>query len=246
VESPVAAPETKNVVIEEFTGVRCPNCPQGHAVVAALKSTYPGKIVAVSLHPINSLGAPYSFSPQNFENNKAQTLFDYLVQIGLEPAAAVNRKLFSGETNILLDKTKWTNYTAQEFAVSTPVNVLLSKTYDSTNHLLTVVAELHYTQNISEQNKLTILLTESNIVAPQLNNSVIDTFYVHKDVMLDFITDTQGDAIAAPLTAGRVVRKVYQKVLDAAWKPENMSIVAFVHEFQNSKVIYQGKETTVQ
>ena len=91
-----------------------------------------------------------------------------------------------------------------------------------------------------------MLLTESNIISAQLDGSVIDTFYNHKDVMRDFISDTQGDAITQTREAGRVIRKVYKKVLDAAWKPENVKIVAFVHEYQNSKVVYQSKEIDVQ
>ena len=103
VETPVASPETKHVLIEEFTGVRCPNCPQGHQIITGLKNTYPEKVVSVSLHPINSLGAPYAFSVQDFRSTKAQTLFDYLGQIGLEPAAGIDRIKFPGESYILLD-----------------------------------------------------------------------------------------------------------------------------------------------
>src|SRR5690348_14133339 len=61
VESPVQTPETKNVLIEEFTGVRCPNCPQGHVIIANIKAANPGRVVSVSLHPQNSLGYPYPF-----------------------------------------------------------------------------------------------------------------------------------------------------------------------------------------
>lgn len=247
VESPVATAELKNAVIEEFTGVRCPNCPQGHVIIANIKAANPGRVVAVSLHPINSLGKPYNgVSTQDFQNAKAQTLFDYLGQIGLEPAAGIDRTQFSGQSAILLDKSAWASYVTQQIAKPTPVNLLLSKSYDSSNHELTVIAELHYTQNVTEQNKLTIMVTESDIITAQLNGSVIDTFYSHKDVMRDFITDIQGDLITQPTDAGRVLRKVYRKVLDAAWKPENMRILAYVHEFGTAKIIYQGKEIDVQ
>ena len=246
IETPVATPQNKIVVIEEFTGVRCPNCPQGHVIIANIKAANPGRVVSLSLHPINSLGAPYSFSVQDFRSQKAQTLFDYLGQIGLEPAAGIDRKLFSGQSNILLDKNAWTNYVAQQLSTTPLVNIQLTNTYDSTNSELTVVVELHYTQNVSEQNKLTMALTESNVITAQLDGSVIDTFYNHKDVMRDFITDIQGDAISTTREAGRVVRKVYKKVLDAAWKPENMKVVAYVHEYENSKLIYQANEADVK
>lgn len=245
VESPVAAPQQKNVVIEEFTGVKCPNCPQGHQIIAGLKTQYPERVVSVSFHPINSLGIKYPFSVYDFRSPDAQSLFDYIGQIGQEPAAGIDRKLYSGEAAILLDKSKWANYVNQQISQTPPVNILLTKSYDTSNHELTIVAEVHYTQNIAEENKLTVLLTESNMVSAQLNGSVVDTFYVHNDVMRTFITGVQGDAITGTREAGRVIRRVYKTILDAAWKPENMHIVAYVNEYQNSKAAYQGAEVKV-
>lgn len=246
VESPVALPENKIVLIEEFTGVRCPNCPQGHDIIAGLKTANPGKVVSISFHPINSLGAPYPFSVQDLRSQKSQSLFDYLGQIGLQPAAGIDRKLFGGESKILLDKNKWTTYCNQQLNATTPVNILLNRLYDSINRELTIVVELHYTAPVSEQNKLTVAITESNIATAQLDGSVIDTNYNHKDVLRDIISDTQGDVLTTTLESGRVIRKVYKKILDALWKPENMHIVAYVHEFQNSKIVYQVKEINVK
>ncbi|MBL0309286.1 MAG: Omp28-related outer membrane protein [Bacteroidetes bacterium] len=245
-ESPSPSAEDKNVVLEEFTGVRCPNCPQGHQIIETIKSSNLGRVISVSFHPVNSLGNPYPFSPQNFQSQKAQTIFDYLGQIGLEPAASVDRKVYSGESNILTGASKWPGYTSSQLALPTPVNISLDKLYDSVKNELTVIAELHYTQTITESNRLTILVTESGMIAPQLNGSTIDTFYSHRDVMRDFITNIQGDDLPVTLEKGRVIRKVYSKTLDALWKPENMRIVAFVHEFQNSKIIYQGKEVDIK
>ena len=245
IESPVATPELKNVVIEEFTGVRCPNCPQGHQIISNIKAANPNRIVAVSLHPINSLGAPYSFSAQDFRSQKAQDLFDYLGQIGLEPAAGIDRKQFLGEAAVLLEKTKWTSYVNQQMAVPAPLNILLETNYDSVTRLLTVAVELHYTQTISEQNRLTLALSESNIITAQLNGSVIDTFYTHKDIMRDFLTATTGDVLTTTTEAGRVIRKTYQRTLEPIWNPENIHVAAYVHQFQTVKNIYQGKEKEI-
>lgn len=165
---------------------------------------------------------------------------------GFEPCGAIDRQSFSGETNVLLAKEKWTGYVNQETALTTPVNLLLSKTYDSTTRELKIITELHYTQNVAEKNKMTVLLTEGNIVASQLDGTVVDTFYTHKDVLRDFISDTRGDTIIQPHNAGRVAIKTYKTTLSPEWKPANMKVIAYVHEYENSKVVYQAKEVSVQ
>ena len=245
IEIPVATTEAKNVVIEEFTGVRCPNCPQGHIAIVNIKAANPNRVISVSLHPINSLGYAYPFSTQNFTSTKAQSLFDYIGQVGFEPVAAIDRILFSGQTKILLDKSLWSNYVTQQLTQASPANITLNKNFNSSTNELTIIVEVHYTQAVIEANKLTVLLTESNMVSAQLDGAEIDTFYTHNDVMRDFISDTQGDAITPTREAGRVIRKVYKKILDSAWNPENMHIVAYLHEFANANIVYQGREISV-
>lgn len=245
IESPVEVPEKKRVIIEEFTGVRCPNCPQGHEIIASILTANPNRVFAVSMHPINSLGAPYSFSIQDFRHTKAQNMFDYLGQIGLEPAAGVDRVLFSGEGNVLLEKSKWNAKVAEQLAKNTPLNIYLTTKYDSISHEAIIVVELHYTQTISEQNRLTIALIESDIVTAQLNGAVIDTFYSHKHIMRDFLTATLGDPINESLIAGRVIRKAYRQTLDSLWIPENVKAVAYVHRFEANKDVYQVAEAAI-
>lgn len=245
IESPVEVAQQKRVIIEEFTGVRCPNCPQGHEIITTILASNPNRVFAVSMHPINSLGAPYSFSVQDFRHTKAQDMFDYLGQIGLEPAAGIDRMLFSGESNILLEKSKWNGKVGEQLLKITPVNIYLTTRYDSISHEAIIVVELHYTQTVSEQNRLTIALIESDIVTAQLNGAVIDTFYNHKHIMRDFLTASQGDPINESLVAGRVVRKAYRQTLDSLWIPENVKAIAYVHRFEANKDVYQVAEVAI-
>ena len=246
IESPVVSAEAKNVLIEEFTGVQCPNCPAGHAQVAALKAQYPGRVTGIALHPNNALGYPYPYSAQNLIDANSTSLLNYLGSPGFEPCAGIDRQLFSNQTNILTDRSYWGGFTAQELALSPQVNILLSDAYNAATNSLTVIAELHYTQNVTQANNITVALTEDSIVTAQLDGTTIDTSYVHNDVLRTLLTGTTGDNVAynanVTLVAGRVVRLVYQATLKTAWKPQNMHIVAYVHEHASSQVVYQVKE----
>ena len=48
-------PLNKNVIYEEFTGVKCPNCPDGHVVMAQILAANPGRAFAVAQAPIFAL-----------------------------------------------------------------------------------------------------------------------------------------------------------------------------------------------
>lgn len=247
IESPVATAEPRNVLLEEFTGVRCPNCPQGHVVIADIEAQHADRFVAMSIHPksASSLTSPYSYSTQDLRTDKGEELFVYIGQVGNLPAGTVDRKLFSGQSALLTDRNLWAANVADQLNVPTPVNIEMTKDYNSTTRELTVTVTLHYTQAVTDDNKLTIALTESGIVTPQLNVSIIDTNYTHNEVFRDALTGTTGDALNATLEPGRVFRRIYKKTLNTAWNADKMHIIAYVHNTQGNKEVIQAKEIDV-
>jgi hypothetical protein len=121
----------------------------------------------------------------------------------------------------------------------------LGVTYNSANRQVTIVTTLHYTTNDTASTRLTILLTEDSITTAQLNGSVIDTNYIHNDVLRNVITGTEGDDITQTRKAGLVVQKVYQATLDTLWNAANINVIGFVHDYVSDKVIYQAKEVRI-
>ena len=246
IESPVATPSAKNILIEEFTGVNCPNCPSGHIVEAGIESQYPGRISGIALHPTNSLGSPFPFSLQNLEDPLSTSLYSYLGFGGpdAEPCAAIDRQVFPTQSGILMLRDYWSTAVATDLTLTPQVNLTLSDIYNSTNHQVTVITQIHYTQNVSQPNNITIALTEDSVVTAQLDGANIDTFYVHNNVLRTILTGTDGDNVAynpnVTLTAGRVIQLVYQTTLNTSWNPLNMHIIAFVHEHATSQVVYQS------
>lgn len=247
IENPLQAPEEKNVVMEEFTGVQCVNCPAGHQIIKTLQSTYQRRLVVVSYHT-DFLGEPFAFTTEDLRTEAAKQVQDYLVFDGYKPAAAIDRYPFNpSQTSLLYSRNTWSTRVQQQITKTTPVNILLQAILDSNTRKLTTTLELHYTSSVVEQQKVTVLLIENNLVQPQLNTgNVIDTFYNHSDIQRVFITNPLGDDINTTTEAGRVVRKVYETQLPQNIKPSHSKLVAFVHRFVGSKEILQGKEIELQ
>ena len=40
----------KNVLMEEFTGRKCGNCPAGHVETKSIEKAYPGRVIAINLY----------------------------------------------------------------------------------------------------------------------------------------------------------------------------------------------------
>ena len=43
-------PQNKKALIEEFTGINCGNCPDGHAIAAKLQLAQPENVYTIAIH----------------------------------------------------------------------------------------------------------------------------------------------------------------------------------------------------
>ena len=84
-------PQNKNVIIEEFTGRSCPNCPDGHRIANAIMEAYPGRVWAINLH--SGGNSPYSYPNLNTSYGDA---ISYGFGIDSWPQAVVNRSTEEG------------------------------------------------------------------------------------------------------------------------------------------------------
>ena len=248
IESPIPAAEVKNVFVEDFTGIKCANCPLAQTQLENLIAIHAGRVIGISYHT-PFLDASYPESRQSLTiPNDIQT---YLGDPGAKPNGAVDRVL---QTSIVpaaicdIDYGSWATYVNTALANSTPVNINLTHAYNPSTRELIITTELHYTVAQSDSNKVSIYLTEDSIItAQELPTTAIDTGYIHQGVFRVAVTNMFGDNIKYNLTAGTVVRKTYKVNLPATpWKPGHMHIVAFVHRYQNgNKNILQTKTNTV-
>lgn len=78
---------TKKIVVEEFTGTGCPNCPRGYAGMAALADKYPNEFIGISPH----VSVNYEDPMETVAYDELSMLFYYSgIQLGV-PSALLNR-----------------------------------------------------------------------------------------------------------------------------------------------------------
>lgn len=217
----------KNVLVEDFTGQNCVNCPTAAAMLHTLMSTSMGEhIIAVSIH-----GGAMSLSCEKQVQGLATALGEeYNTHWGVTawPSGMIDRK------GGLKDYTSWTSAIAecgtQEPKISLGVNV----SYNADSRKLEVKATSTENENGAlSGSKLTVWLTESNITAMQmLPSGTRDMSYVHSHVLRDALTEAYGNDFGSkewtktyeiPMGYGKAAsnEKYY-------CKPENMAVVAFV------------------
>ena len=234
------------VLLEDITGVRCTNCPSGHELASTIASNNGGRVEIVSIHS-GSFAVPFSFSYYDFNADcpEGTTIDNWLGPSSSWPCAAIDRKIFSGETALFLSTTKWAGYVAQELSSDTPVvSIDINKNYNGSSRTLNVSLNLHYNNTESVANYFTIYLVEDSLIDPQSNDTPspvhIDTFYTHMNVLRHVLTAYNGQVISGATTSGNDITTAnYSYVLPANINPLHCRVVAFVSEFGTNKNVLQ-------
>lgn len=200
-------PENRNVIIEEYTGVNCGYCPDGHKIANQLMAAHPGHLWAINIHQGGyAQGSGYTTQWGDALAN----------QTGLTgyPSGTVNRHVFSGNSTAL-GRGSWESASNQILAMASPVNVGAVATFDADTRMISINVELYYTSNPDAQSHfLNVALLQDNVLGPQAGAAnyypemIVNGQYRHNHMLRDLITGQWGEQIDN-IEAGRLVERTY-------------------------------------
>ena len=188
--------EMKHAVLEDFTGVRCGYCPQGHAIAADLSNTHGEKFMVIA---VNAGGyARPAEGWADFTTSYGDALIAQSAVAGY-PAGTVNRIQYGQgqKGGLAMSRGSWSAASTEVMKQESPVNLGAKATYDADTRELTVTVATLYTADGDGANKINVALLQSGMVAKQSGGG--DT-YVHNHVLRDLVTGQWGEEIPAENT----------------------------------------------
>ena len=241
------------ILVEELTGVRCPNCPTGSERLKAVESLYPDNMVVVAVHGVD-LAKPLDESAYDFRNEDAAAIENYLKPYLGKPAAYFNRVVFE---DLLPDfgnsfSGGWQDYVERELEKEQQINLAINHEFDPITRELEITVNAIPLEDMQGEFKMNIMMTESHIIDAQDNQSTIELDYEHNHVLRDMITQFDGDFLTNELTESVLASKSYTYTVptdeQGLWVPENLEIVAFISntEGELKEVIQAAKAHLVE
>ncbi|MDL2257351.1 Omp28-related outer membrane protein [Bacteroidales bacterium OttesenSCG-928-I14] len=221
--------QRKSVLIENFTGIHCGYCPQGHTITHDLLVAQPGKVFTVAIHA-GIFAIPGSDEPDYRVEDAVAINTEFGIDSYGYPCGSINRETIEG--TMVLGRSAWTKVSKSEHSEYAPVNLLLNSTYNGENRELKISVEGYYTMDVEDDNHyLSVFFMENYIKGPQSGGGV-GSDYVHMHMLRDYITDVWGDEIIAP-AKGTSFKKEYtytlpETILEVPVKAENIELIAFV------------------
>jgi len=226
VTTDIEDPQVKNVLLEEFTGVRCVNCPKGHELLDNLETQYGSRFISVSAHS-EFQSTPYGSDP-DLNNLQADSLDRLLGPVIAKPSGSIDRKQFPGDSLVVF-RNKWATYVAEQMALSAPVNITIDVEYNVSARVANAAITLHYTSADTLDSRLSVMILEDGIITKQLDEPEIDSSYTQNRVLRKILPSVSGMPLTISKERGRVIVRSFQFDVPDEWNEENLRAIAFVH-----------------
>lgn len=236
------SPQDKVVLIEDFTGAACPNCPDAHIAISNVIAANPGQVTAIAEY--NYFADPL-YIEQNLTDTFAYLLNDYMGPVVGWPASFIDRTDFEDDGYLPEVPENIAAYVSDQLTLSPPCNIIITPTYNSATRLLHIEVKVSYTTSVTDIQKLSVCLVENNIIAAQIDDNVGGEVpdYIHNHVLRTFLSYYLGDALPEENVAGRWYTFSYDRVLPDGWNADNVEVIAFVHHIAaENKTVVQAAQ----
>ena len=232
----------RKIFVEEFTGHRCTNCPQGHQTLESLHQQYGDTLVTVGIH-YGALAKPFgSVFSYDFRTEAGNQIGDAYGIDGI-PAAIVNRVQKSGGW----PREQWASVLRDVDRSKVFAAVQLINEYDAASKTLKANAKVTTLKAIDHQLRLILFVVEDGIVKPQKDGNQDIEDYVHNHVLRCALTDPFG----FPLTRDTWQNDDSETYAASVsfdghdWDPVNCQVVAALFDPITSEILQVEKVNVV-
>lgn len=247
-EFPAVTNPVKRVLLEDYTGHTCVNCPRAAVTAHELLQQYGDRLVIIAVHAgyfAKPMSAPFDY---DFRTTAGTTWDDFfgIGKVG-NPNGMVNRTGYPSQH--ILSPSAWGNAVANATAIPPLAELQLICDYDNTTSKLCVHTKTSFLQSVSNKEiRLSVVIVEDSIIQAQKNNDAqVGTTpqisdYVHMHVLRGAVNSAWGEKILAKdAVSGNPVIKSYQTKLEGfniyQMVPKNCRVVSFLYDADSYEVI---------
>lgn len=212
------------ILIEDFTGQRCINCPTGTEIINGIVNTYgEDNVIAVGIHsgPLGFAGNSKTVGLMTDTGNKYYTRWDKENKMG-QPWVIFNRK-----TSPDSHYNNWAAMVSTIISEKANLSVKIANAYDAATRKLTTTVGADGV-NGTVNGKLQVWIVEDGVKALQMMpDGKSNKEYIHNHVFRAAVNGTWGEDVT--VKEDETTTKQYSYVLPEAWNADNIAVVAFVY-----------------
>jgi hypothetical protein len=246
---------TKNVLIEDYTGHLCGNCPDAGVEATNIEGANPERIYVASVHASPSGLSPFQAQKSdcgtsNNPDDKYCTILycDEGVEYGQtfggggfgfvgNPQGNVNRKSFGGD-RVFQNYANWATLSFQALTENLQVNIQAKSNYYPETRGLFLHTETEFLADLSGNYAVTTYLIENEVIDYQLNGSTDISDYHHHNVFRGCLDgQAWGRVISGSTNTGDKINYDYSYQLPSGQTNSEFHVLIYVYDLDTYEIL---------
>ena len=230
----------RRVLLEDYTGHKCVNCPEATIAGKALEAQYGGKLIMIEVH------AGYYALPGTGDYTldlRTQAAEDWNNEFGItnNPSGLVNRKIFGTQRILTFDV--WGASISQIISTAPDAEMIMTCTYDTSTRIVKPVVYTRFINQLQGTYKIILCVLENGIIGAQKNNNpsvgpTPDWFnYTFDDVVRGSVNGSWGETLTTSVNTSTTYLGRFSFALNTAWKYKNCYILAIVYNDKTKEIV---------
>jgi outer membrane protein Omp28 len=239
----------QNILIEDYTGHTCGNCPPAAAKITELKGLYGERLLSMAIHA-GSFAIPFPQSAgmytYDFRTEVGNDLDAYFIGTAGNPNGMVNRQTYNG--NIVAAWGSWAGHVNDIVVLNNfpDAGIKIENSYTAADSTLDITLKTCFFNDLAGTYKVCAYLIEDSIQNWQKDYSLTNTNipdYWHREVLRGSANGTWGDLLS-PTTRGALGVKNYTMTVKNEFRSAYCKVLAFIYDDATKKII-QVKEAPI-
>lgn len=229
------------VLLEDYTGWKCVNCPAAAALINDLTTKYGEKLVAMSVHAGSFAKPGASNHNVDFRTSYGDT-WNTEFGISAYPSGLINRVINNG-TSRVFQKDDWDNEIGTLLSSSTHyLNISLGAKTEEQQGRFIISTKFDFVKDVSFPTLVSVVIVEDSIIGVQLNsNSTYGATPEIDDYVFRHVLRTNGridlSLKSGNVSSGETISKNYYINIDSSWKKQHCKAIVFVTNANTKEVI---------
>lgn len=190
----------RNVLIEDYTGVRCNNCPPAAIIAKGIETANTNRAFVLSVHAGGGANT-FQYPIDGFDyTTEAGTEYSNLISGGIagNPSGLISRTIPPSTSSLWVSSSSWGAQTTEVLTANDLMaNIQIQAEYYPETKGVFVHYEVEALQDLDPNTKILIFLAEHKVISAQkLEDSSTDPDYEHHNVLSGVLSsNNSGDVI---------------------------------------------------
>jgi hypothetical protein len=239
----------KRVLLEDYTGHKCVNCPEASIIAHSLEASSGGKLIVLAVHAgFQALPGTGEYAPDYRSAAGEVWNVDFGIN-SINPLGMVDRKEFDGTR--VLSKDVWSNDVTIALNENPGVLMMMTNSFDTNNSTVSSFIYSKFLSPLPGAYTITVCVVEDSLISGQKNNNpnVGPTPDIHNYVFMDVLRGTvngnYGEILTGTVDPSLTYMGKFSVLFVPSWVAKNCSILAFVSKSDTKEIIQVIKKKVI-